>query len=179
MNEQNYNPMNLGKFKNAVEKKLAGDHGEREWNRNPTIENIKLEGIKQTLFVSEGNVPYFLQDLEELKLSSPKTDYDEDYESEGWKSIGGGADMSVIWQEEIEAQISKDPARAFKIDLPYDTRQELEKKGVLPKGAYMSIYYLPKDLEKDVAKYNVYAKEKQMKDAEQAFANNMSNINLN
>lgn len=164
--------MDLSKFKEKFEKKNA-DPGKIEgkaYKEHSVIMPIHLDGISQKLYVFDGSAPYFLRDLEKVKLEILR----EVEEGEEWKET-----ESRSWQETIDQAIEKNSGKAIEIEVPYSTVEKLKEDGVLEEDPYYKFFYLPESFDSDIKKFNEYSTTQAKKSAEKNFAELVDDINFN
>ncbi|MFA6397673.1 MAG: hypothetical protein WDK96_02395 [Candidatus Paceibacterota bacterium] len=176
MKKPDFKPLDLGKFKKELTKKIEDKTEKKESRYDSLMKVIEIQGIDDKLFLTTGSIPYFLDDIDSIKLSEKHNDTDTD--GDEWKNKVNLENKD--WQKQIDEMKEKNFEKPFQINFSYGDEAYLEKSGIIDSHGYGNkVFYLPKKYESQIKTYNEYIEGKIKKKAEDEFSELTKNINFN
>lgn len=182
MNENNFSPLDMDPFRKEWEKKKTNPtdpESKEHRNRDEKIQTLTIPGLEKPLYYYSGYSAYFLSDLNKIKVEKQFRTFEDD-EGEEWKEGAEFEKIMTACQEQIDNQVRDNGDQPFEIDFGYNFDERLKKMNLLDSAeGYGHFYYLPKEYERDVLKYNEHVVAKAKKEAAEEFAKQVRDINLN
>ena len=173
---KDFKPLSFKKFKKEFNIVKKSNNENKESRYYSLLKKIQIEGISDILYCSSGSVPYFLDDIDKVEMKE-KYDGSEDEDGEKWKTL---ITENNDWQKQINKMKHKNQNEPFEISFSYGDEKFLEKSGIINSENFgTKIYYIPKQLETEVERYNKYTEGNINKQAEDEFASLTKNINFN
>ncbi len=180
MKENDFTPLNMDPFKKEWEKKNNQPNKEEsESSSDETIHQFKMEGMETPIVAHSGYSAYFLKDLNKLKIETDSHMFEYE-DGDEWKEHLILNEVAKQIEKQVREHIKEKGDTPIELVFFSDFADKLYEFGILKtKNFYTHFYYLPKEYDRDIEKYNSYIIETKKKEAAEEFAKQVRNINLN